>query len=43
MKYEKSQKVINSDFNTVADRNKHCLVIDLFTMWHFNNLAKLTS
>ena len=41
--YEKSQKVINSDFNTVADRNKHFMVIDLFTMWHYNNVAKLTS
>lgn len=41
--YEKSQKVIEMDFSTVADWNKHRKQIDLFKIWHFDNAAKMTS
>lgn len=41
--YQKSQKIIESEFNTVADWNKHILQIDLFKIWHFDNVAKSTS
>jgi len=41
--YSKSQDVISSQFSVVADWNKHLQQIDLFKIWHFDNLAKATS
>ena len=41
--YEKAQELINSQFNTVADYNKHVPQIDLFKIWHYDNTAKMTS
>ena len=41
--YEKSQSIIEQEFSSVADWNKHIKQIDLFRIWHFNNKAKLTS
>ena len=41
--YEKSQELINNQFNTVADYNKKIQQIDLFKIWHYDNLAKSTS
>lgn len=41
--YEKAQELINSQFNTVADYNKHIPQIDLFKIWHYDNTAKMTS
>lgn len=41
--YSKSQSIIESDFTVVADHNKYVFQIDLFKIWHFNNLARLTS
>jgi len=41
--YQKSQETIRTQFSTVAEWNKHIPQIDLFKIWHFDNLAKLTS
>lgn len=41
--YAKSQEIIESQFSVVADWNKHIEQIDLFKIWHFDNVAKLTS
>lgn len=41
--YTKSQEVIEMDFSTVADWNKHIKQIDLYKIWHFDNAAKATS
>lgn len=41
--YDKSQSLINNNFNTVADWNKHLVQIDLFKIMHYDNLAKSTS
>ena len=41
--YAKSQEVIEMDFSTVADWNKHITQIDLYKIWHFDNAAKATS
>ena len=41
--HEKAQELINSQFNTVADYNKHIPQIDLFKIWHYDNAAKMTS
>ena len=41
--YQKSQEIINTQFSTVAEWNKHIPQIDLFKIWHYDNLAKLTS
>lgn len=41
--YQKSQQIISEQFTTVADWNKHIFQVDLFKIWHFDNVAKLTS
>lgn len=41
--YAKSQAVIENQFNTIGDWNKHMKQIDLFKIWHFDNAAKMTS
>lgn len=41
--YEKAQELINNQFNTVADYNKHIQQIDLFKIWHYDNAAKSCS
>lgn len=41
--YEKSQQVIDMEFAAVADWNKHIIQIDLYKIWHFDNVAKSTS
>lgn len=41
--YKKSQQLISSDFNTVADWNKKILQIDVFKIFHYDNKAKATS
>lgn len=41
--YDKAQSIIDNRFNTVADWNKKMIVIDLFKIHHYDNMAKLTS
>ena len=41
--YAKSQSLIDSEFNTIADKNKFIMQIDLFKIWHFDNKARHTS
>ena len=41
--YQKSQWVINEVFSEIAEWNRHVKQIDLFRMWHFDNMAKMTS
>lgn len=41
--YDKSQSIIEERFSSVADKNKHIVQIDLFKIWHYDNMAKLTS
>lgn len=41
--YQKSQELINNEFNTIADKNKYIRQIDLFKIWHYDNKAKRTS
>lgn len=41
--YAKSQEIISEQFSTVADWNKKIMQIDLFKIWHYDNLAKSTS
>ena len=41
--YDKSQSLIDNNFNAVADWNKHLVQIDLFKIMHYDNLAKSTS
>ena len=41
--YAKSQSIIEEKFSTVAEWNKHIKQIDLFKIWHFDNVAKATS
>lgn len=41
--YDKSQSIIEERFSSVADKNKHIIQIDLFKIWHYDNMAKLTS
>jgi hypothetical protein len=41
--YEKSQEIINMEFSSVAEWNKHIKQIDLYKIWHFDNAAKRTS
>lgn len=41
--YSKSQQIIESQFSVVADWNKHIQQIDLFKIWHYDNVAKATS
>jgi hypothetical protein len=41
--YTKSQDIISTQFSAVADWNKHLQQIDLFKIWHFDNVAKATS
>lgn len=41
--YEKSQEVINNEFNTITDKNKFIPQIDLFKIWHYDNKTRLTS
>jgi hypothetical protein len=41
--YNKSQELIETNFTVVADWNKKILQIDLFKIWHYDNLAKSTS
>jgi len=41
--YEKSQEIIEMQFSTVAEWNTKIKQIDLFTIWHYDNLAKSTS
>lgn len=41
--YEKSQQIIEMDFSAIADWNKYIKQIDLYLIWHFDNLAKSNS
>lgn len=41
--YAKSQEIIDTQFSTVADRNKYIRQIDLYKIWHYNNKARATS
>jgi len=41
--YKKSQDIIFSEFSSVGDWNKHIVQVDLFKIWHYDNLAKSTS
>lgn len=41
--YTKSQEVIGEKFTAIADWNKKIPQIDLFKIWHYDNLAKATS
>ena len=41
--YQKSQEVIDMDFSAVANWNKKIKQIDLFKIFHYDNLAKATS
>ena len=41
--YTKSQEIIATQFSAVAEWNKHIKQIDLFKIWHFDNVAKATS
>jgi DNA polymerase elongation subunit (family B) len=41
--YQKSQELINNEFNTIADKNKYIRQIDLFKIWHYDNKARRTS
>lgn len=41
--YAKSQEIIDTQFSTVADRNKYIKQIDLYKIWHYNNKARATS
>lgn len=45
--YDKAQSLINDSddkqFNTISDKNKYILQIDLFKIWHYNNKARHTS
>jgi hypothetical protein len=47
--FQKAQELIegqNEDgkqFNTIADKNKYILQLDLFKIWHYNNKARATS
>ena len=41
--YDKAQSIIDNRFNTVADWNKKMIIIDLFKIHHYDNMAKLTS
>ena len=41
--YQKSQEIIENQFSQIADWNKKIYQIDLFKIWHYDNLAKATS
>lgn len=41
--YDKSQSIIEERFSSIADKNKHIVQIDLFKIWHYDNMARLTS
>lgn len=41
--YEKSQEIISIEFSSVAEWNKKLTQVDLFKIWHYDNLAKSTS
>ena len=41
--YQKSQELINNEFNSIADKNKYIKQIDLFKIWHYDNKARKTS
>lgn len=41
--YEKSQEIIDSEFTTVADKNKYVKQLDLYKIWHYNNPVRRTS
>lgn len=41
--YQKSQEVIEMEFSAVADWNKKIKQIDLFKIFHYDNVAKATS
>lgn len=41
--YQKSQTIIDQEFSAIADKNKFIAQIDLFKIWHYNNVARSTS
>lgn len=41
--YQKSQEILDMEFSSVADWNKHIKQIDLYKIHHFDNSAKRTS
>lgn len=41
--YNKSQEIIDEPFSVVADWNKRIDQVDLFKIWHYDNVAKATS
>lgn len=46
--FKKAQELIEGQedgkqFNTIADKNKYILQLDLFKIWHYNNKARSTS
>lgn len=41
--YKKSQEIIEQEFSTISDKNKFIFQIDLFKIWHFNNVARRCS
>ena len=41
--YAKSQYLISEQFTKIADKNKIIPQIDLFLIWHYNNVARHTS
>jgi uncharacterized protein YycO len=41
--YSKSQSIIESEFNEIADKNSFIHQMDLFRIWHYNNKARRSS
>lgn len=41
--YEKSNEIIQMEFSAIADWNKKIPQVDLFKIWHYDNVAKATS
>jgi len=41
--YNKSQYLIDNQFTEIADKNKYIRQLDLYKIWHYNNVARATS
>jgi hypothetical protein len=41
--YNKSQAIIESEFSSIADKNKYIKQLDLYRIWHYNNKARSCS
>ena len=41
--YSKSQYLIDQQFTAINDKNKYIRQLDLFKIWHYNNVARATS